>query len=217
MMKLISAKTSPFARKVRIALHEKALPFELIEDVPWNPDSTTSQFNPLEKLPVLVLDDGTNVYDSRLILEWLEHHHPEPPLLSREPREAFDARRLEVLADGALDALVLLFWEQSRPHPSAPWADRQRRKISGGLREIAATVGGNDYAIGGRFGHGDVVVGAALGAFELMHSLGHDPLLGIDHWKESHPGLIPYHQRLERRPSFIQTSPSFFEDLQSAT
>lgn len=216
-MKLVSAKTSPFARKVRIALHEKGLSVELIEDVPWNLDSTTSQFNPLQKLPVLVLDDGATVYDSRFILEWLEHHYPEPALLSREPLEALDAKRLEVLADGALDALVLLFWEQSRPQPSAPWADRQRRKIVGGLREIAATIGCNDYAIAGRFGHGDIVVGAALGAFELMHSLGHDGLLGIEHWKDAHPALIPYHERLERRPSFIETSPAFFDNLQSAT
>jgi glutathione S-transferase len=71
-MKLVSSNTSPYARKVRIALHEKNLHCELIEDTPWNPDSCTSGFNPLEKLPILVLDSGETVYDSRYILEWLE-------------------------------------------------------------------------------------------------------------------------------------------------
>jgi glutathione S-transferase len=216
-MKLVSANTSPYARKVRIALYEKNIDCDLIEDTPWNPDTCTSRFNPLEKLPILVLDNGETVYDSRFILEWLERHYPEPPLLSRDIGQALDAKRLEVLSDGVLDALVLLFWEISRPIVSEPWADRQRRKIVGGFREIARLIGAKQYAVGDRFGHGDIVVGAAIGAFELMHARGDHALLGGFYWQDAHPSLKPYHEGLEERRSFLETRPRFFDNLQAAT
>jgi glutathione S-transferase len=139
MMKLLSATPSPYARKVRIALAEKGIPFELVTEVPWNADATTPRYNPLEKLPVLILDSGETVYESRFILEWLEIRHPEPALFPNDPDELLAARRLEVLADGVCDACVLLFWERRRPeaHQSQPWTARQMRKIEGGLNEIA--------------------------------------------------------------------------------
>ena len=78
MMKLLSATPSPYARKVRIALIEKALPYELITEVPWDEDTQTAKLNPLEKLPVLCLDDGTTIYESSYILEYLEIKYPDP-------------------------------------------------------------------------------------------------------------------------------------------
>ncbi len=66
MMRLISATPSPYARKVRIALAEKAIPFELLTEVPWNADTSLPRYNPLEKLPVLILDDGSTVYEFEL-------------------------------------------------------------------------------------------------------------------------------------------------------
>jgi glutathione S-transferase len=80
MFKLISATPSPHARKVRIALAEKGLPFELKTEVPWDSTTSTPKYNPLEKLPVLILEDGSSVYESSFILQYLELKYPETPL-----------------------------------------------------------------------------------------------------------------------------------------
>ncbi len=160
-MKLISATPSPYARKVRIALAEKNLSFELVTEVPWNAGAETPRYNPLEKLPVLILDDGTAVYDSRFILEFLETKFPMPSLLPRDPNLRLDALRLQVLADGVCDAVVLLVIEELRREPqrSRPWQKRQRRKVRAGIREIARLTPGSTFCVGDQFGLGDIAVG----------------------------------------------------------
>ena len=115
MLKLISATPSPFARKVRIALAEKGLPFELMTEVPWDCTTSTPKYNPLEKLPVLILEDGSSVYESSFILQYLELKYPQPPLLPADVDGVIAARRLEVLCDGICDAVVLSFFEKMRP------------------------------------------------------------------------------------------------------
>ena len=129
MYRLISATPSPYARKVRIQLAEKAIAFELITEVPWNADTRTPQFNPLEKLPILICDDGTSVYESRFINEWIEFKHPDPPLVPRDLDGILAVKRFEILADGVCDALVLLFLEKSRTAEkrSLEWTARQQR------------------------------------------------------------------------------------------
>src|SRR5689334_10461384 len=102
-MKLISATPSPYARKVRTALAEKDIPFELLTEVPWNDDTSVPQYNPIEKLPVLLTDDGDSVYESSYILEWLERKFPKPPLLPADDDGILEAKRLQVLADGICD------------------------------------------------------------------------------------------------------------------
>ena len=110
-MKLLSATPSPYARKVRIALHEKGIAFELVTEVPWNAGATAPRHNPLGKIPVLMLDDGECFYESRFILEYLELRFPQPALYPRNVDQLLAAKRLEVLADGACDAVVLVFME----------------------------------------------------------------------------------------------------------
>jgi glutathione S-transferase len=202
MMKLLSAAPSPYARKARIALAEKGIPFELVTEVPWNADASAPRFNPLGKIPVLVLEDATTVYESRLILEWLEIKHPRPPLFPADPDELLAAKRLEVLADGVCDAFVLLFWERRRPQAqqSRPWAERQSRKIEGGLGEIARLVPpGSAYCVGNRFGLGDIAVGSMLGYLLVRF-----PELD---WASANPHLADLHARLSERPSFAATVP----------
>lgn len=203
MMKLLSATPSPYARKVRIALAEKDLPFELITEAPWNTDTTTPRYNPLEKLPVLILDDGTTVYDSHFILEWLEIRHPEPPLFPKEADDLLAARRLDVLADGVCDAFVLQFWERQRPaeKQSPAWMERQQRKIEGGVREIARLVPRDTaYCVGERFGLADISVGSVLGYLEARYP-------EFD-WRTDHPYLAARMDRLSERPSFRDTNPA---------
>ncbi len=205
MYRLISATPSPYARKVRIALAEKGIPFELATEVPWDSTTATPAYNPLEKLPVLVLPDGRGIYESRFILEWLEAKHPEPPLFPAGTDDALAARQVEVIADGICDALVLLFWELRRPeeHRSAPWMARQRRKVDGGLRALSdladARNGGHGWLVGGRFGLADIAAGTVLGYLDVRFP---------EHpWRDGHPNLVALSARLERRPSFAGTVP----------
>ena len=131
MLKLISATPSPYARKVRITLHEKDIPFELLTEVPWDSTTQTPQYNPLEKLPVLIDEKSkTAVYESHFILEWIEAKFPHTkPLLSADVDERLFAKQVEVVADGMCDACVLMFWERQREEAkqSSEWTARQRK------------------------------------------------------------------------------------------
>lgn len=202
MYKLISATPSPYARKVRIALAEKGIHFELITEVPWNRTTSTPKYNPLEKLPVLIREDGHSVYESRFILEYLELKHPSPRLLPDEVDDILAARRLEVLCDGICDALVLTFFERRRQpeHQSQEWIARQRRKVDGGLREMDRLVRGRDWAVGNRFGLGDIAVGTVVGYVDVRF-----PEIP---WRETHRGLAAHSDRLEQRPSFQNSVPA---------
>jgi glutathione S-transferase len=200
-MKLLSATPSPYARKVRIALHEKNLPFELITEIPWNKEARAPIYNPLGKIPVLITDDGTSIYESRFILEYLELKFPQPPLLPQDIDSIIAAKRLEVLGDGICDAMVLTFIERLRPeaHQSKAWIARQRAKIDAGLAEIARLVRvETPYANGTRFGLGDIAVGSTLGYMDLRF-----PDLA---WRE-HEHLVALFNRLSQRSSFRQTIP----------
>jgi glutathione S-transferase len=199
--RLISATPSPYARKVRIALAEKGLPFELVTEVPWDSATTVPRHNPLEKLPVLLLPDGGSVYESSYILQWLELKHPETKLLPPDPDGILAARRFEVLCDGICDAVVLTFFERQRAEAarSAPWLARQRRKIEGGLAEIARLLGDRDWAVGDRFGLGDIAAGTVAGYLGVR-------LSELD-WRSRHPNLARLSDRLETRPSFQASVP----------
>ncbi|QIW95585.1 hypothetical protein AMS68_001103 [Peltaster fructicola] len=202
---LISATPSPYARKVRIALQEKGIPFELRTEVPWDNTTKTPDFNPLEKLPVLILDDGkTAVYESHFILEWLEAKHPEPALLPSvaDVDDRLFAKQVEVIADGICDALVLAFFEKQREQPSEPWKARQMRKVEGGLKALATWVeaAGGRYMIRDRFTMADIAAGSVLGYLAVRWP---------DHnWRQQYPVLEKYWQGLDTRPSFANTRPS---------
>lgn len=199
MLQLLSATPSPYARKVRIALAEKGIPFELVTEVPWNSTTQTPRHNPLEKLPVLILENGGSVYESSFILQYLELTYPEPPLLPPDPEGILAARRYEVLCDGACDAAVLMFMERQRREPSAEWMARQRRKVDGAIREMARLIGDREFAVGDRFTLGDVAVGTMLGYLKVRW-----PEI---HWQAEFPNLAAASDRLERRPSFRETIP----------
>lgn len=200
-MKLISATPSPYARKVRIALAEKGIPFELHTEVPWNDDTSLPRHNPLEKLPVLVLDDGTTVWESSHILDWIERKHPHPPLLPQDDDGYLAHKRMDALATEMCDSLVLVFFERVRPEGqrSQNWMDRQLRKVHGGLAEIARVVGEREYAVGDRFGIADIAAGSVLGYIEVRFR-------ELD-WRSTYPALGRYMDGLMRRTSFQDTVP----------
>jgi len=201
MFKLISATPSPYARKVRIALAEKGLPFELMTEVPWDHTTATPKYNPLEKLPVLIPEDGASVYESSFILQYLEWKFPETPLLPEDVDGKIAARRLEVLCDGVCDAVVLIFFERMRTEDtrSPEWQARQRRKVDGGVREMARLVGDRTFSVGDRFSLGDIAVGTALGYLSVRFA-------EFD-WRSQYPNLQAFSARLEARPSFANSVP----------
>lgn len=200
MYQLISATPSPYARKVRIALAEKGLPFELLTEVPWDSTTTTPRYNPLEKLPILLLGDGSSVYESSYILQYLELKHPQVPLVPKDIDGHLAARKLEVLCDGVCDAVVLSLFEKMRADGGSPeWLARQRRKIEGGMAEMARLVGQRQWAVGESFSLGDIAVGTAAGYVSLRY-----PDLA---WRTLHPDLAVLCERLVQRKSFTDSIP----------
>ena len=206
MLKVISATPSPYARKVRIVLLEKEIPFELITEVPWDSTTQTPQYNPLEKLPVLILENGGSIYESHFILEYIEaKYEGKSPLLPIGPEQIdarLFARQIEVIADGICDALVLLFFEKQRAEGkrSEEWMARQRRKVDGGLQALAGWIKHDqDYFVCGTFGLADLAAGSVLGYLKVRFP---------EHpWRETYSHLARYSEKLEERQSFKDTVP----------
>nr|POE88261.1 putative gst-like protein yibf [Quercus suber] len=207
MYTLISATPSPYARKIRVALAEKNLPFTLQTEVPWDSYTRTPQHNPLEKLPVLIPAKNVDeaVYESHFILEWLDVKHPETvALIPQDPGQRLLAKQIEVVADGVCDALVLAFFERMRGEgkASVPWLERQMRKVDGGLRALAAWAeqANSEFLVGGKLTVADLAVVSVLGFMACRRP-------DLD-WPQKHPRLKQYWERLEKRKSFAETTPS---------
>lgn len=200
-MKLIGSLTSPYVRKVRIVLAEKKIEYEFVLDSPWSPESTVPNVNPLGKIPVLVLDDETALFDSRVISEYLDNVAPNNKLMPAPNRERTEVKRWEALADGVCDAAALLFLEKKRPakQQSADWISRQENKIINGVDYMAKELGENACCIGMHFSLADIAAVCALGylAFRFPE---------ID-WREKHPNLARLYAKLMLRPSFADTVP----------
>jgi glutathione S-transferase len=200
-MKLVSSPTTPFGRKVRIVLLEKKIPFELVTDIPWNVDTQVASYNPLGKVPVLVLKDGETLYDSRVIVEYLEHVSPVGHLIPADPTSRIQTRKLEALADGITDAAALVFLEFKRPESqrSQDWMLRQQTKVFKGLEAMAERLGKNANFIGNKFSLADIAAGCCLGYLDFRF-----PDIK---WREAHQNLAAFHERLCSRQSFRETAP----------
>ncbi|ARU30811.1 glutathione S-transferase [Sulfuriferula sp. AH1] len=200
-MKLIASLTSPFARKVRIVLAEKHIECELQIDIPWDADTHVPEYNPLGKIPVLLLEDGTPLYDSRVIVEYLDHAAPVHNVLPKDARSHIVAKRWEALADGVCEAAATIFLEKKRPESqqNAEWMLRQEQKIFRALETIASDLGDHPWCMGDNYSLADIAVGCALGYLELRF-----PHI---QWREAHPNLAHLMSRLNERVSFSNTAP----------
>jgi glutathione S-transferase len=200
-MKLYASPTSPYARKVRIALAEKKIECELVEDAPFAADTAVPQYNPLGKVPVLLMDDGTALYDSRVIVEYLDTVSPVSRLIPEPNRQRIAVRRWEALADGICDAAVTIVLEAKRPakQQSREWLERQRQKIDRGVRELASELGDKAWCNGEAYSLADIAAGCALGYLDLRHP-------AID-WRSEYPNLVKLAEKLAKRPSFAETAP----------
>ncbi len=201
-MKLIASLTSPFARKVRIVAAEKHIEYQLVVDVPWAADTHVPEFNPLGKVPVWVLEDGKTLFDSRVIVEYLDSVSPVGHLLPREPRPRIAVKRWEALADGVADAAALVFVERKRPAElqSQAWIDRHLGKVGAGLQAMSDDLGAQVWCTGEYFNLSDIALGCSLGYLEFRFP-------EID-WRRSHPNLSEIYDRLMQRQAFKDTIPA---------
>jgi glutathione S-transferase len=200
-MKLIGSLTSPYVRKARVVLAEKKIEYDFELDSPWNADSGVPNLNPLGKIPVLVLDDETVLFDSRVIVEYLDNVTPNNKLMPVPNRERILVKRWEALADGICDAAATAFLEAKRPakQQDKTWIERQRSKISASLEFMAEELGDNAHCMGTHFSLADAAVGSALGYLVFRFA--------DINWQEAHPNLAKLYDKLMQRPSFAETVP----------
>lgn len=201
-MKLIGSLASPYVRKVRVAMAEKRLDYELILDDVWGPDSKITLSNPLGKVPCLIMEDGGAMFDSRVIVEYLDTLSPVGKLIPPNGRERAEVKCWEALADGVMDAAVLLRLEHTqRPEAqrNAAWIARQTSKVDAGLQAMAAGLKDKAFCAGIHYTLADVAVGCALGWLSFRFP-------DID-WRDRHPNLAKLYDKLLERPSFRDTGP----------
>jgi glutathione S-transferase len=202
-MKLIGALTSPYVRKVRIVMAEKKLDYQFaLEDV-WTSDAILKS-NPLGKVPCLVLEGGEAVFDSRVIVEYLDTRSPVSRLIPESSRERTEVRTWEALADGLLDAALLVRLEntwagRSEAQRSEAWVERQMGKIHASLGAMSAGLGERPWCSGNHMSLGDIAVGCALGYLDFRFA-------ALD-WRTPHPQLKRLYTKLAARQSFIDSAP----------
>lgn len=201
-MKLIGSVTSPYVRKVRVVLAEKKLDYVFELENVWSPDTKISASNPLGKVPCLVMEDGSAMYDSRVIAEYLDTLTPVCKLLSANSRDRANVKVWEALADGVADAAVLAYLERTqRPAElqSPAWIERQMGKVRAGLQVMSDNLGEQPFCMGIHYTLADVAVGCMLGWLLLRF-----PSIA---WRDEHANLARLFDKLSERPSFKDTVP----------
>jgi glutathione S-transferase len=201
-LRLIASLTSPYVRKVRIVMAEKRIDCQLdLEDV-WSPDTRIRAANPLGKVPCLIMEDGGAVFDSRVIVEYLDTLTPLAKLIPNNGRERVEVRTWEALADGVLDAAILVRLEQTqrpREQQSDKWITRQMDKIHAGLEAMSRGLAEKPWCNGQGYTLADIAVGCALAYLDFRFAQ-------ID-WRSQYQNLARLHEKLAARPSFIDTAP----------
>jgi len=202
-MKLIGSVSSPYVRKVRIVMAEKKLDYQFTQEDVWNSDAILAS-NPLGKVPCLVMEGGEAVFDSRVIVEYLDARSPLARLIPEPNRERTEVRTWEALADGIVDALILArleaTWAGRTPEQrSQAWIDRQMVKVNASLVAISTGVAAKPWCTGIHMTLADVAVGCALCYLDFRF-----PQVA---WRTEHPNLVKLADKLNARQSFIDTAP----------
>ena len=198
-MKLIGSLASPFVRKARIVLAEKRIEYELVVDNPSASDTRVPEYNPLGKVPVLITDDGATLYDSSVIVEYLDTVSPVGRLIPEPGRARIHVKRWEALADGLLDAAVLIASERRRPasKQSKDWIERQTRKVRQGLRVASSELADRAWCWGDSYSLADIALGCALGYLDFRFA-------NLD-WRTQFANLARHTDKLSKRPPFQAT------------
>ncbi len=200
-MKLLGSLTSPYVRKVRVVMAEKKLDYQLALADVWASDAIQTA-NPLGKVPCLVMEGGEALFDSRVIVEYLDTLSPVGKLIPAVGRERAEVKTWEALADGVLDACLTARMEQtwagrSAEQRSQAWIDRQMSRVDTALAAMSKGLGDKPWCMGIHFTLADVAVGCALGYLDLRFA-------SID-WRGRHANLARLHDKLALRASFADT------------
>jgi len=210
-MKLINATPSPYGRKIAIALKEKGMPYDVQYDIPWVPGTIVGDYSPLQQLPILITDDGKNVYDSSFILDWLEINYPTPPLLATTPDERSHQLLIRMLAERIAEFAQIIVFEIQRPDPSLTWLQRQTRKVGTGLAELSKLIGDRAPTPDDAINLGDIAAGCTLRMLDFIVERKFASSIEEFSWRDLYPNLVTYAAALESRPSFVATQPVPFE------
>jgi glutathione S-transferase len=201
-IRLLGSLTSPYVRKVRIVMAEKRIDYHLeLEDV-WAPDTRIQDANPLGKVPCLIMEDGGAVFDSRVIVEYLDGMTPVAKLIPPSGRERAEVRTWEALGDGVVDAAILTRLEQTQRPPeqqSSTWVDRQMGKLRAGIAAMSRGLGDKPWCNGQAYTLADIAVGCALGYIDFR--------FGSIDWRGQYSNLGRLYEKLAARPSFAETQP----------
>jgi glutathione S-transferase len=201
-MKLIGSLASPYVRKVRVVMAEKKIEYEFKLEEVWSKETGIQESNPLGKIPCLVMEDGGAMFDSRVIVEYLDTLTPVGKLIPQSGRERAAVKCWEALADGVLDAGVLVRAESTQRPPelrSAEWVARQMQKVNAGLKAMSTGLGETAYCTGTHFTLADVAVGCCLGWLSFRFP-------NIE-WRDTYPNLARHYDKLAERSSFRDTMP----------
>ena len=203
-MKLIGSTTNPYIRKVRVVMLEKKLDYQFVTDNVWADDAVISASNPLGKVPCLVMEGGEAIFDSRVIVEYLDTLSPVGKLIPAQGRERAEVKAWEALADGVLDAAILARLEATWAHRqdgerSQAWIDRQLGKVHSSLKAMSQGLGDKPFCSGIHLSLSDVAVGCTLGWLEFRF-----PEIA---WRSEYPNLNKLLDKLAQRASFAETVP----------
>jgi glutathione S-transferase len=204
-MKLLGSTSSPYVRKVRVVMAEKKLDYAFVTEDVWGPDTTISESNPLGKVPCLIMEGAEALFDSRVIVEYLDTLSPVGKLIPPVGRERAEIKTWEALADGLMDAAVLARLEatwtgRTKAQRSQAWIDRQLGKVNATVKAMSSGLGEKPFCGGIHFSLADVAVGCALGYLDFRF-----PQI---EWRTEYPNLVRLHDKLLQRPSFSDTLPA---------
>ena len=202
-MKLIGTPTSPYVRKVRIVLNEKKIDYDFVLEDLGNPSSRLSELNPLGKVPCLVMEDNKTLYDSSVIVDYLDTITPVGKLIPPSGRARAEVKCWEALANGVMDASILVRLEETkRPKQqrSPEWIQLQTGKVQTGLKAMSAQLGDKTWCHNNAYSLADIAVGCALGWLAFR--------FGQLNWQSEYENLARLFERLMERPSFQETIPA---------
>jgi glutathione S-transferase len=204
-MKLIGAVTSPYARKVRVVMAEKKLDYQFVLEDVWAADTTIASSNPLGKVPCLIMEGGEALFDSRVIVEYVDTLSPVGKLIPTVGRERAEVKTWEALADGLCDAAILVRLERTwagrkAKERSDAWIERQLGKVDASLKAMSQGLDERPYCAGIHFSLADVAVGCALGYLDFRF-----PEIT---WRDRYANLAKLSEKLAQRSSFIDTKPA---------
>lgn len=204
-MKLLGSTSSPYVRKVRAVMAEKKLDYAFVTEDVWGPDTKIAQSNPLGKVPCLIMEGSEALFDSRVIVEYLDTLSPVGKLIPSVGRERAEIKTWEALADGLLDASILARLEatwggRTAEQRSQAWIDRQMVKVVDAVKAMGHGLGDKPYCAGIHLTLADIAVGCALGYLDFRF-----PQLD---WRTDNPNLVKLFDKLMQRPSFADTIPS---------